>query len=317
MKYRIGIDLGGTGIKAGVVDENMRIIKKTSRPTDPARPFAVVVSDMAAAAAEAARQAGISLSDAAAIGVGTPSFLNPDTGRLVLVANTNWVDVDFVAELKKHLPDRLRVENDANCAIWGERLAGAAKGHDIVLMLTLGTGLGSGLIIGGRLYTGERGMGPEIGHSTFVHGGLPCTCGLHGCLEAYVSVTALINQTKAAMQAHPESRMHAYAAENGGSVSGRTAFDCARAGDPAACAVVDGYVEYLAGGIGGLVNTFRPELVLIGGGLSNEGEHLLRPVNERLPRYLYAYDLIGAPPVVRATLGNDAGIIGAACLDLL
>lgn len=317
MEYRIGIDLGGTGIKAGVVDGGMRIVAKGTRPTDSGRPFEVVVSDIAAAAEAAAEAAGIRTSDAVCIGVGTPSFLNPDTGRLVFVANTNWRDVHFVEELQKHLPYPLRVENDANCAVWGERLAGAAKGCDPVLMLTLGTGLGSGLIIGGRLYTGERGMGPEIGHSAFVHGGLPCTCGLSGCLEAYTSVSALIRQTEAAMAAHPASALHRHAARNNGRVSGRTAFDCAREGDGAAIAVVDRYLEYLAGGIGGLINTFRPARVLIGGGLSNEGDYLLGPLNARVGRYVYAYDLIGAPAIVRASLGNDAGIIGAACLDLL
>lgn len=316
MKARIGIDLGGTGIKAGVVDENMRIIAKSVRPTDPSRPFETVVSDMAAAAKQAARQAGIAPGEALCIGVGTPSFIHPDTGRLVLVANTRWKDVCFIEELEKHLPRPIHVENDANCAIWGERLAGAAKGRDLVLMLTLGTGLGSGLLVGGKLFTGSRGMGPEIGHSVFVHDGLPCTCGLNGCLEAYTSVSALIRQTRTAMDAHPESAMHTHAAANK-RVSGRTAFDCAKAGDETAIAIVSQYIDYLASGLGSLINIFRPELVLIGGGLSNEREALLRPLRERVERYVYACDLIGAPPIERALLGNDAGIIGAACLDLL
>ena len=197
-----------------------------------------------------------------------------------------------------------------------EAIAGGAKGRKNVIMLTLGTGVGGGVILGGRLFCGGDSMGAELGHSVLVSGGVRCTCGIEGCLESYASVTALIRQTREAMAAHPESLMNAWEKEHG-TVNGRTSFECAKAGDAAALAVVDAYEEYLANGIGSLVNIFRPDVVLIGGGLSNEGEYLLRPVREKLPRYTFASDIIGTSPVERALLGNDAGIIGAACLDML
>ena len=157
-------------------------------------------------------------------------------------------------------------------------------------------------------------MGGELGHIPLVYGGNPCTCGIPGCLETYASVTALVRQTKAAMEANPDSAMHEHLKQYG-EVSGRTAFDCAQQGDAAAQAVVDQYLEYLANGIGGLINTFRPEIVLIGGGLSAQGDNLIRPLNEKVARYTFAWDIIGAPPIVKATLGNAAGTIGAAYLD--
>ncbi|MDO4572445.1 MAG: ROK family protein, partial [Clostridia bacterium] len=158
------------------------------------------------------------------------------------------------------------------------------------------------------------GMGAELGHMTLVHEGELCSCGVPGCFERYASATALIRQTKAAMAAHPESRMHAHAAERG-KVSGRTAFDCARAGDAAALAVVDAYTTYIAGGVGPLCTIFRPEIVLIGGGISHEGDYLIEPIRRKLPRYVHASDIIGCPPVAAAALGNRAGMIGAAFLD--
>lgn len=314
MAYRIGVDMGGTGIKAGVVDENYKIIARTYVPTEPG--FENVVKAIGDAAKAAAAQVGMRLEDFPCVGVGTPSCINPNTGRLVFSNNTNWRDVPLREELEKHIPVPVYIGNDANCAVVGEAIAGGAKGRKNVIMLTLGTGVGGGVILGGRLFCGGDSMGAELGHSVLVSGGVRCTCGIEGCLESYASVTALIRQTREAMAAHPESLMNAWEKEHG-TVNGRTSFECAKAGDAAALAVVDAYEEYLANGIGSLVNIFRPDVVLLGGGLSNEGEYLLRPVREKLPRYTFASDIIGTSPVERALLGNDAGIIGAACLDML
>lgn len=314
MAYRIGIDLGGTAIKAGVVDEDYHVVYQHSRPTGEG--FQRVVADMAAAAEAVAAMAGLTVGAFPCVGVGTPSCINPNTGRLVFSNNTNWRDVPLREELEKHLPVPVYIGNDANCAIIGEALAGAARGRENILMLTLGTGVGGGLILGGKLFCGGDGMGAELGHTPLVSGGEPCTCGIDGCLEAYASVTALIRQTREAMDRTPDSLMHAYAREQeGGAVTGKTAFESAKQGDAAARAVVDRYIEYLANGIGGLVNVFRPEVVLIGGGLSAQGDYLLGPLNEKVKRYVFASDIIGAPPIVRATLGNAAGTIGAAYLD--
>lgn len=311
MQYRIGIDLGGTTIKAGVVDETHRIICSHQQPT--VEGFEIVVADMAETARFAAEKAGLEWDDFSSVGVGSPGFVNPHTGLLVLSSNTNWRNMPLKQELQKHIPLPIFIENDANCAVIGEMIAGAAKGYRHVLMLTLGTGVGGGLIIDGHLFSGGDSMGTELSHTPLIAGGEQCTCGQKGCLEAYASVTALIRQTKEAMKESPETLMHSHV-EKYGDVSGRTAFDCAREGDAVAMRVVDQYCTYLANGIGGFITIFRPELVLLGGGLSDAGDTLLEPVRRKIEKYVFAGDIIGVPLIERAALGNDAGTIGAAYL---
>lgn len=311
-QYHIGIDFGGTAIKAGVVDADYQIIAKGSIATRADHDFMKTVAEIAKLSGDVAAQAGLSMDDFSSVGIGCPSFIHPDTGRLVFVNNTNWVNVPLREELQKQLNKDVFVENDANCAVIGEALAGAAKGQKNVLLITLGTGVGSGLIINGKLFPGCDNMGAELGHTPFIAHGELCTCGIRGCFEAYASVTALIRQTLAAMDSDPSSMMHQYANAHGNRVTGRTAFDCARLGDASAKKVVDTYMDYIANGIGGFINIFRPDVVLIGGGISNEGDYLMDPINERLGQYVLAYDMIGAPKITAATLGNDAGIIGAA-----
>ncbi|MBQ2770546.1 MAG: ROK family protein [Clostridia bacterium] len=231
---------------------------------------------MAQATEAVAAKAGLTLSDFPCVGAGTPSCINPFTGRLVFSGNINLKDVPLRDALEHRLGRPVYIGNDANCAIIGEALAGGAKDCQNVLMLTLGTGVGGGVILNGKLFAGADGMGTELGHIPLIAGGEHCSCGTDGCLEAYASVTALIRQTKAAMEAHPESSLHAHVEENG-PVNGKTVFDCAQAGDAVSQQVIDQYIDYLARGIGGLVNIFRPEVVLIGGGLSGQGENLLAP----------------------------------------
>lgn len=312
MQYRLGIDLGGTAIKAGIVDENDQIVYRYTCPTGGS--FEKIVADIAKCAETVAEMAGLKVTDFPCIGVGTPSCINPNTGRLVFSNNTNWRDVPFREELEKHIPIPAYIGNDANCAIIGEAIAGAAKGAQNVVMLTLGTGVGGGVILNGKLFCGADGMGTELGHTPLMHNGYPCTCGINGCLESYASVTGLIRQAKEAMEQHPESLLHEFAAKEG-KVSGKVVFDALNAGDKTAAEVVDHYTEYVANGIGGLINIFRPEVVLVGGGLSNAGDVLLDPIRAKLPKYVFSYEIIGAPPVKRALLGNDAGTIGAANLD--
>lgn len=314
MNYRIGIDFGGTGIKSGVIDAENRLIGKASLPTGVGRPYEEIVADIARTAELAATDAGLAISDFPCLGIGSPGCVNPRNGEMVFLGNLNWHNAPLGQSLSALLGIPVFVGNDANCAIAGEVIAGAARGCKHALMLTLGTGVGGGVVLDSKLYLGGDGMGTEFGHTPFLFGGEPCTCGARGCFEAYASVTALIRQTKAAMAAHPESLMHASLAEHG-KVSGRTAFDCARKGDAAASSVVDTYIEYVACGIGGFINVFRPEIVLIGGGISNEGDFLIRPLNDKIKRYVFSHDIIGVPRIAAATLGNDAGIIGAAHLD--
>ncbi|MCE5236306.1 MAG: ROK family protein [Clostridiaceae bacterium] len=315
MNYRIGVDLGGTGIKAGVVDENFNIVCRESAATDAARRgFEQVVEDMVRVAEKAAAQIGLTLSDFPCVGVGTPSCISPKTGLLVFSNNTNWRNVPLRQELEKRIAAPVLIGNDANCAVVGECVAGAAKGYRDVVMFTLGTGVGSGIVIGGKMYAGADGMGAELGHTPLIYGGEPCTCGANGCAESYASVTGLIRDTKRAMERHPESAMHAHAALHG-AVSGRTAFDCAKEGDLAALEVAERYCDYVAAVIAGAVSVFRPEIVLIGGGVSNAGAFLLDRLNERAVKRVFAGEIIGCAPIAAARLGNDAGIVGAAYLD--
>lgn len=312
MKYRIGIDLGGTAIKAGVVDENFNVVCSHTQPTS--YDFDTVIRDLAATAETVASKVGLKVSDFPCVGVGIPSSVNPITKRLVFANNTGWRDMPIGEELEKLLKVPVYIGNDANCAVIGETLAGAAKGKDSVVMITLGTGVGGGIILNGKLFVGGDGMGVELGHTPLGHDGNACTCGIVGCFESYASVTALINQARKAMEENPDSLLCKYEKEKG-ELNGRIIFDCAHEGDATALAVVDQYEEYLAHGIGGLITTFRPEVFLIGGGLSAQGDYLLDAVNKKLSRYVYSWDIIGAPPVIKATLGNAAGTIGAAYLD--
>ena len=312
---RLGVDVGGTFIKAGVVDESYAILHKVSVPTGGDAGYRAVVENIAHAAELAAREASLAVKDFASVGIGIPGLLNPKTGVVVLAPNLGgWHDVPFLQEIQKLLPVPVYVGNDANCAVVGETLAGAAKGNENVVMLTLGTGVGGGVVTDGRLFVGGKGLGAELGHMVLQMEGAPCGCGLNGCSEAYCSVTALVKQTLRAMELDPDSAMHAYAKE-AGLVDGRTAFECSKKGDKAALFVVENYCRYLANAIGSLVTAFRPDVVLIGGGLSNQREYLMNKLNALLPRYVFASTIIGVPPILRATLGNDAGTIGVAFLD--
>ena len=312
---RLGVDVGGTFIKAGVVDEDYSILHKVSVPTGGDAGYQAVVKNIVHAAELAAQEAGLPVKDFASVGIGIPGLLNPRTGVVVLAPNLGgWRDVPFLEEIKKLLPVPVEVGNDANCAVVGETLAGAAKGCENVVMLTLGTGVGGGIITDGRLFVGGHGLGAELGHMVLKMDGETCGCGMHGCIEAYCSVTSLVKQTRRAMEADPASLMHAYAKE-AGLVDGRTAFECSKLGDKAALTVVENYCRYLSNAIGSLVTAFRPDVVLIGGGLSNQREYLMDKLNALLPGYVFASDVIGVPPILRATLGNDAGTIGAAYLD--
>ncbi len=313
MNYRVGVDIGGMSIKVGVVDENFNIIQKLSVKTPGT--FEESMKAAADAVYEVIKPLGIEITDLPCVGIGTPGSIY-ETGRLCFSNNTNWKDVPMREELEKYIPVPVYIGNDANCAIIGETVAGAAKGRKHVIMLTLGTGVGGGIIINGKVFAGGNGVGAELGHMVLVHDGYPCTCGINGCFESYGSATALMRQTKEAIEAHPESAMTKWAEENG-EVNGKTAFECALAGDKVAMEVVDNYACYLANGIGSLVNIFRPEIVLMGGGVSNAGDFLLDKIRENMPKYTFAYDVTGYPPIELATLGNDAGIIGASYQDIM
>ncbi len=313
MNY-LGIDLGGTNIAAAVVEENGRILGRASLPTP--RGIEAVADRIAEAARAAVSAAGLSLEQVASVGVGSPGTIQPDTGVVKYWSNLNFNDVPLAELLSARLGRPVLLENDANAAALGEYAAGAGRGSASMVAITLGTGVGGGAVLNGKLYTGFNYAGMEVGHFVIDHGGRLCTCGRRGCFEAYCSATALIKRTREIMQAHPESLLWTLAGGSLERVDGRLPFEAAGRGDPAALRIIDEYVGYLGGGVTSLVNIFQPEVFCIGGGPSAQGENLMGPVREILQREDYARNQSRRTKLVRALLGNDAGIIGAALLPL-
>ena len=311
--YYLGIDLGGINIAAAVVDEAGQIVGRDSRPT-PHASGEVVADHMAAAARAAAGQAGISLDEVASLGVGSPGAIDPQAGMVLKWYNLGFDQVPLSALLRERLGLEVFLENDANAAALGEYAAGAGRGSASMVAITLGTGVGGGAVLGGKLYTGFNYAGMEIGHFVLEYNGRPCKCGRRGCFEAYCSATALIKRTREEMERHPDSLLWQAAGGSLDRVEGRTAFTAMAQGDAIARAVVEEYTNYLGCGVASLINILQPEVVCIGGGVSNAGETLLAPVRAIVDREDYARSSLNRARVVRAQLGNDAGIIGAALL---
>lgn len=307
--YYIGVDLGGTNIAAGVVDENGKILTQDSVPTLNQRHYSEIVKDMADLCIKITNDAGLTLKDIKAIGIGSPGSIDNKNGVVAYSNNINMDHTPLAEELRKHIDLPVNIENDANAAAYGEYVINGGDVEDF-LFITLGTGVGGGVIINKKIYRGFNGVGGELGHVTLVHDGVPCTCGNNGCWEAYASVTALIRQTKEAMDKNPDSLMHKLAEEEG-KVSGRTAFMAAKDGDSAAKEVVDSYITYVADGITGMINIFQPEKLVIGGGISKEGDYLLKPIIEYVNKHQYNR-YMKKTEISIATLFNEAGIIGAA-----
>ena len=312
--YRVGIDLGGTNIVAGVVDDNFHILATAKRKTNAPRPADAVADDMAAVVFEAIEKAGLTVDDVAEFGIGTPGSVNPEKGIIGFANNLQFRDVELVRMMKERVGKDFYMENDANAAAYGEFIAGAGKGAKNFIAVTLGTGVGGGIVIDGKIYAGTNHAGGELGHSTIALNGIPCSCGRIGCWEAYASATALINQTKEAMQQNKDSLMWEICGGDLNNVNGLTSFDAMRKGDAAGTAVVKQYCDYVAVGISNIVHVFQPDVICIGGGISKEGDTLIQPINEYILRENYAREIAEKGNIKVAALGNDAGIIGAAFL---
>lgn len=314
MKYYVGIDLGGTNIVAGVVDENYNIISKASTKTNCPRPEKEIADDMAKMALQAVKNANLEISNIEWIGIGTPGIANSATGIIERANNLGFVNTPMVKYIKETIDKPVFIENDANAAAYGEFVAGAAKEARNAICVTLGTGVGAGIIIDGKIYSGSNYAGAEIGHTVIEVDGAECSCGRKGCFEAYSSATGLIRMSKEAMEKNPDSIMNKMAHEKGGKVTARTSFDAMRAGDKSAKEVVDKYIKYLAAGITNTINIFQPDILCIGGGVCNEGDPLLLPVKALVENEDFAKNSEKRTEIVIAKLGNDAGIIGAAFL---
>ena len=313
-RYRIGVDLGGTTIKVGLLDENGQLLGKKSGETDPYnRTWQEVVGDMALLIRALLEEKGITEEDCVSIGVGSPGMIDHENGKVVFAGNFNWIDVPLLAELGKHFTLPMRLANDADCAVLGEVVAGAAKGAKHVVLFTLGTGVGSGVVVDGRLQGGGPG-GMEYGHTVIEMDGEACTCGQRGCIEAYASATALIRDAKRAAEKDKSSNLWELCGGDLSNMNGMIPFKAAQAGDETAQGVVDNYIRYVGIATINAVNIWRPEKVLLGGGIANEGDPLIIPVNDYVRTRVFAGERGAVPLITRAALGNDAGLYGAAAL---
>ena len=312
--YYLGIDLGGTNIAAGITDETHKMIVKTSRKTQVPCSGDEICEQLAAATKETLQKAGLTLDDIPYIGIGSPGTVNRDTGVIEFSNNLGFNNLPLRKLMEDKLGKKTILENDANAAAYGEYQAGALRGAKIGVAITLGTGIGSGIILSGKILAGSNFAGGEMGHTVIVVKGRQCTCGRQGCWEAYASATGLIRTTREAMEKNRSSALWKVVCGDLKNVDGRTAFQAMREGDAVGKAVVNEYIEYLACGLANCINIFQPDILCIGGGVSNEGDPLMIPLKELVAKQVYSINSGKQTVICRAQLGNDAGILGAALL---
>lgn len=313
--YYLGIDLGGMSIKAGVCDDEGKILIKDTCPTVRTEDGDRIIDDMAKLCLKVIDDAGLKVEDIQYSGIASPGSADSERGVIIYAATLPFLNYPVADKLSEKTGiKKIYIENDANAAAKGEATYGAAKGYKDSLFITIGTGVGGGIIIDGKVYTGFNFSGAELGHTVIVKDGLECSCGRHGCLECYASASGLIMLTKEKMNSEKASKMWEICGGDINNVDGKTAFDAMRAGDKAGKEVVDDYISYLACGITDFINIFQPEVLSIGGGISKEGETLLAPLREIVLREQYSRHSKKQTQIKIAALGNDAGIIGAASL---
>ena len=311
----IGFDVGGTGVQVGVVTEKGEILCKGNMVTRTDIPVADQIKAMADCALDTLTRSGYTLDDVKALGAGVPSVVDPRTGHVVFCPNLGWRDVDFAGELRKHIDKPIFVDNDATVAALAENVAGVSAGAHSSAFLTLGTGVGGGIIIGGKVWSGAHGVGSEIGHMIIELDGKPCNCGNHGCLERYCSATAIILAAREAVAEHPESSILAKAEGDPAKINAKIVFDAAKEGDALGMKLFNDFVKALAHGLTTIIHFFDPEVIALGGGVSRAGDFLLQPLREEVAK-LVMYKSMPFARIEIAQLGPDAGIIGAAMLGL-
>ncbi len=319
--YYLGIDLGGTNIAVGIVNENYEIISKGSVPTLANRDGKLIIKDMAELCKKLIANAGLTLNDFAYAGIATPGTADSDTGVVVYANNLPFNNFPIANLLKEYLGiDKVYIENDANAAAKAEAMAGAAKGAKYSVMITLGTGLGGGIVIDNKVYSGFNHAGAELGHVVIQKDGKQCSCGRKGCWETYSSATGLVNMTKEHLIKARENGRKTIIEDmiNGdlSNVNARVAFAAMKQGDKIGTEIVDEYIDYLASGVATMINIFQPNVLSIGGGVCNERDHLLVPLQKKVLKETYGNGEGERTQIKIAELGNDAGILGAAVLGL-
>jgi len=313
----IGVDIGGTNIAVGLVDKEGKIIHKGEVPTGVGRPFEEIMKDIADLIKRVIEESDYKEEDVKAIGIGSPGLPDDEKGTIVFANNLHWHNVPVRAELEKYFDLPIRIENDGNTAGLAEAVAGACKGVENSITLTLGTGIGAGIVINGKPYSGTHSIGAELGHMIVqVDNGIPCTCGNSGCWERYASATALIREGKKAAQDNPDSLIYKSVDGDLDKITAKTVIDAAKEGDATALELFDKYVYYLAMGIITIINSFDPAIIAIGGGVAKAGDFLMDALKKKVAEHIFYKDVPYAQ-ITRAVLGNDAGIIGAAMLGRL
>ncbi|MDL2232947.1 ROK family protein, partial [Ruminococcaceae bacterium OttesenSCG-928-L11] len=309
MKYYLGVDLGGTNIVAGLVDGDANILARDSVRTNIPRRAEDICGDIAALCARIMQSTGLSMGDVEWIGIGSPGIILDGVVRYA--NNLQFCEEPLAAMVERMTGKTTLLQNDGNAAAYGELLVGAGRGHRSLIAITLGTGVGGGIVIDNRIHSGFNGAAGEIGHTVIHYGGRLCTCGKAGCIEAYCSATAIRKITAEAMERHPESRMWQHIGQNG-RISAKTPFAAAREGDSAAKKVVDEFLLHLSIAVSNAINLLQPEVVCIGGGVSREGDYIIEPVRELVAKQTYLPKEEHRTRIVASQLGDDAGLIGAA-----
>lgn len=315
MNY-LGIDLGGTNIVAAVVNEKYKIISEAKNPTLCPRPWKEILDDVAKTALEAAKMANLEMSDFPFVGIGSPGVISVETGTVIAAVNLGFNNVPLTKYLSEKLKIPVILENDANAAAYGEFKAGKAKNTENFIAFTIGTGIGSGVVLDGKIYRGTNGIAGELGHSVIKLGGRQCSCGRKGCIDVYASATGLITTTKEAMEANKESLMWQLSEGDIKKVTGITAFKAAKQNDKTALEVVNSYIEVLAAAITNIINTFQPDMITIAGGISKEGDYLLNPIKKLVEKESLKNSTKPFPKIEIAELQDKAGVIGASLLGI-
>ena len=309
----IGMDIGGTSIKGAAVNDEGKVFDVFSMPVIKGEKQEETINKLAKLICEYMKEHNYNKGNVVGIGMGVPGTLNTSKGTVDYSNNLDWWNLPISKMISDATGLPVRITNDANAAALAEAKYGAGRKYKNIVMLTLGTGVGGGVIIDGKLFEGYQGKGAELGHAVVVVDGRECTCGRLGCLEAYVSATGLIKDTKAMMEAHKDSKMWEIS-EKLGKIDGRVAFEAARAGDQYGIQLVENYIHYLGEGINNYLNIFRPEAIVLSGGIANEKEYLnTRLFNYCRDRY-FGYRNTPAVDIVTSELGYDSGKIGAAAL---